>query len=1508
MQSGSLYNQLILEFLGKPYAKGASGPDAYDCYSFCRAFAERVGLPLPDLGHLDPEKAGAVNEQSQGQFERLSYARPWSLVTFREDKPFATHCGIVLPKDDLFIHCNRKSGVVCEPLHHRHWQPSIEGYYWPRDIIEVVVLLSPIHNEDKMWLFTPRSKRTLGDILNNEQFVALNIPLRAFLDGKEVLPQDWPSTSLQAVRQIVLRPQLSGGGDKRRGVAIMMLTFAFTAIGAAAFGPALATGAIGAIEYGILMAGTQMAAGFALNAMIPPKKPERLAGADAYAWSPHTTQEAGTPIDRIYGKVPVYGNLIMGYTVPSNAMDGYSPWHQLIWDLPASGILTSEHTIYSKVGYGDGPIKGVVDGSVRLNDVDPTEFEGFAISHFRGTNSQSAASFGDRVQYQPTFKELSTSESQTFTLPDKDVTGIAVIIGSPEGINTTAHSQKILPGRVKIKIEMRAVGGSWHTLMDGRLAAKSAQWLREIYYNDETYEGGSAFTVSRGTQYEIRVTRVSDKSSDRRGQIYLEAVQGIYNDGFTYPGLAYSALSGVATSDINSRLQFRAVVEGRILQVWKGSYWTFEYNNNPAWVIFDLLTRPVIKGDYPPTPYEAEFYRGIDPSWIDVDAFYALAQWCDEMVDDGKGGTEKRFTFNGVFNSTDTAWNQVLRVASMCRAYPYFNGRKVTLWIDKPATPVQVFTVGNIVSGEYEETWFGHEGRISEWQCSILDENQDYRRSPVTIRDTSVARRVIEKLAPIGVTRQSQLWRMVAHLEEVNKLMSRSVTFPADLDAIYSTLGGVIYLQHDITNVNQGGRITVVAGMTITVDFTPQDEGGGYSVLVRTADETNGENLKLYTVSSISGQEITVTAESWTYTPQANDVVMYGTTSQINDLYRIRSMRRTPDGRVAITAQVYDENYYGTDSLEPITSTMRALQSPNASVVPRDEQITWKRLQQTYPEATVYGPGASGIYSLDLSWSGNGTDQVTWAGTDEFDKGTICIRGDDYVIAGGSTTKKYVYFDTEAGDTTVMQTSDSEADLLPAGRYLWCINKNGTPYLKQGVEVGKDASIINLDDAAMGASYRKEFEENFEDTFGDVEDQWTEYGSAGLEIISTGGVAGGKFLRVGDNSGNDQAEVVRYNRIPYDPTAMYRVRVRVKQQAGSGTTYVGVACRNKADTAWVYIDGSDSNHGAHWIVLNDVALDGEWTVYTGYVHGTSDSPSHGQFSDPNNPGQLHSDVGYIMPFFACNTSYEAGEFDIDFFCIDVMPESTDQIASSALYSKEFHEYFQNPIQDVEVRWPSYSGSGELSVVTGGVSGGKFLRAGDDSGNDEARLIYYRSIPFDPSFLYRIRCRVRRNSGAGKCYLGIAGRNGADDAWVNISGADLISAQHYLAAYDQGPTSSWTEFTGYLKGSAATGTASEAHNPAAPGHLHEDARWFRPMIVVNYDSQAGQYDIDEFSVDVIPDQVGSVQLSVLDYGAVGGQDCTEAFQLGSNARSKTTASTCQWSPRTAVGSTSIAARF
>lgn len=178
----------------------------------------------------------------------------------------------------------------------------------------------------------------------------------------------------------------------------------------------------------------------------------------------------------------------------------------------------------------------------------------------------------------------------------------------------------------------------------------------------------------------------------------------------------------------------------------------------------------------------------------------------------------------------------------------------------------------------------------------------------------------------------------------------------------------------------------------------------------------------------------------------------------------------------------------------------------------------------------------------------------------------------------------------------------------------------------------------------------------------------------------------------------------------------------------------------------------------------------------------------------------------------------------------------------------FSDTFNETLAQFNSRWTNYIGGGEISIeAVSDATGGNVLRIGNNTGDDQGWLIGNNSVPYDPTRLYVVRARIRRTAGTnGYIYVGIAGRNADDSAFVNVTGLDQFSSQFYLAASDIIPSNSeWVEYKGYFKG---FGTYISNNSVEYPTPLHQNVRNIRPIVIVNYPNKSGTFEIDYVNIE------------------------------------------------------------
>ncbi len=190
--------------------------------------------------------------------------------------------------------------------------------------------------------------------------------------------------------------------------------------------------------------------------------------------------------------------------------------------------------------------------------------------------------------------------------------------------------------------------------------------------------------------WDIRVRRITEDSTSQalQNKTFWDSFTKIINEKFSYPNSAIRALS--LDSELFSKIPTRGYeIEGMILQVpsnynalartysgvWNGTF-TTAYSNNPAWVFYDL----VVNSRYGLGNY-------VSAAQIDKFTLFEIAQYCDELVDNGEGGTEPRYTVNVYLQTREEATKTLQALASAFAAMSYSAAGTVTLTQDSPKQP-----------------------------------------------------------------------------------------------------------------------------------------------------------------------------------------------------------------------------------------------------------------------------------------------------------------------------------------------------------------------------------------------------------------------------------------------------------------------------------------------------------------------------------------------------------------------------------------------------------------------------------------------------------------------------------------------------------------------------------------------------------------------------------------------------------------------------------------------------
>lgn len=208
-----------------------------------------------------------------------------------------------------------------------------------------------------------------------------------------------------------------------------------------------------------------------------------------------------------------------------------------------------------------------------------------------------------------------------------------------------------------------------------------------------------------------------------------------------------------------------------------------------------------------------------------------------------------------------------------------------------------------------------------------------------------------------------------------------------------------------------------------------------------------------------------------------------------------------------------------------------------------------------------------------------------------------------------------------------------------------------------------------------------------------------------------------------------------------------------------------------------------------------------------------------------------------------------------------------------VFRETFDQY--SSAADFLAAWTAVIADGEIAIVqsTAANAGGKYLGVGNNTGDDDGWFVAKALIPFDPTMLYKIKVRARRQAGSGLAYFGVTGFAADKSTKVAVNGADSYGNQHYVALTGSPMSTGFAEYVGYFKGWSGAGADSARPDPQAPGTLHNSVRYFAPTMILNNSNQPGLSDVDEIIIQAIP-------------GALAAFELADTAQIAPNAVTKT----------------------
>lgn len=591
-------------------------------------------------------------------------------------------------------------------------------------------------------------------------------------------------------------------------------------------------------------------------------------------------------------------------------------------------------------GLGEGEIAGLASGykSVYLDDTplqnDDGEFNfpNVKVDFRTGTNDQEYIDgFPDVASETAVNVELKHGKPFVKAFNNLDLDALRVRIKWGALRQQNPDNGDVSGVKIDYAIDVQTDGGGWVQALNTSINAKTSN----------AYERSHRIDLPKAeTGWAVRVRRITPNSTSElvSDKMYVSAITEVIDLKLRYPNTALLGLRYDA-EQFSNVAKMAARCRGLIIKVptnynpitrtydglWDGQF-KMAYTNNPAWVYYDLCT--------------AERYGlggRLTQSMIDKWSLYRLAQYCDQMVDDGMGGQEPRFTVNVYIQSADGAFELLSRLAGVFRAISYWDGTSIVLDADIPQDSIYSFSRANVIDGIFEYT--GTRARDRHTVAKVAWDNpaNHFKTEYEYVRDEKAIAKFGVRVADIqawGCTSKGQAQRAGLWALKSEQLETRMVTFKVGLDGYIPAPAKVIEISDELfAGRATGGRVLAInkTKTVITLDRAITAKAG--DTLVINGDDGTSQRRQ---ISGVNGDNVTVTKPFGNISEQ--NVWVIDSQDLATMKFRVLSVTADDNHQFTITAVQYNPVKY--DAIDtgaytperPISVINPTVQAPTKSV------------------------------------------------------------------------------------------------------------------------------------------------------------------------------------------------------------------------------------------------------------------------------------------------------------------------------------------------------------------------------------------------------------------------------------------------------------------------------------------------------------------------------------------------------------------------------------------------
>ncbi|MGA9618983.1 MAG: host specificity protein J, partial [Serratia proteamaculans] len=460
--------------------------------------------------------------------------------------------------------------------------------------------------------------------------------------------------------------------------------------------------------------------------------------------------------------------------------------------------------------------------------------------------------------------------------------------------------------RIEYAIDVATDGGTYQEMLNTAIDGKTTTKYERSHRID---------LPAATTGWQVRVRRLTPNSTSNRiaDKMVIESVTELIDVKLRYPETALlfvqfdaKQFQNIPAVSCEPKMGIVRVpttydpITRSYTGTWDGAF-KWAWTNNPAWVFYDLL----VNDRY--SIGERVKAENLVMTKFDL---YAIAQYCDQLVPDGRGGDgqEPRFLCDAYIQSQEEAWTVLRDFANIFRGMTYWANNSMNALADMPRDLDFTYTCANVKNGDFNDSSSSEKAHYSTAMVSWADPANGYQDAVAPVFENSLIRRYGIKQADItaiGCTRETEAIRRGKWLLLTND-KDRVINFTVGMDGNIPLPGYIIGVADEtLAGRPLGGRISAVSGRNISLDRESSAALGERLIVNLPSGKSQAR-----TIQAVNGRIVTVTT-AYSETPVAECVWAVDASDLAIQLFRVTSITENEDGvSFDITGIEHDPNKY----------------------------------------------------------------------------------------------------------------------------------------------------------------------------------------------------------------------------------------------------------------------------------------------------------------------------------------------------------------------------------------------------------------------------------------------------------------------------------------------------------------------------------------------------------------------------------------------------------------------